>query len=565
MSLGKILLVDDEPHIVEMLKLRLEASDYEIFSALNGFEALEILESGQEIDAALIDIMMPGMHGIELLRRIKEIDGDVQVVIMTGYASLDTAIEAVKLGAFDYVRKPFDNIMAFMHTVKSAVDKRRLILENRDIGDKLKKSNDELQRINDMLGDNVNDLIMLHHITESVSGLISVDAVVDKFIDNLMRAVDFRKATLLSIDADLNTVEILGYSTLDPGVSGFKNIKLEYKSRFLKQAVELGKSVELKCKEEWSDDELARHLADQDTVLITYYPLIVRGGSKYVLILESSVAIDFRRMNIVELFMRQAALVLDNARMFTQLMDMNTQLMEMDQIKAEFISTVSHELRTPLTTVKESVSLLADGIMGAVSDKQQHVLKVSKSNIDRLARLIEDLLNMSRLESGKIDIFKLDTHISSMLEKAIMAVKSLADQREQNISVSIAEGIDVMSLDEDRIIQVLINLLSNSMKYSPLKSEIKLTVESTVDYMIFRIGDQGLGIDAKQHDRLFKRFSQIDRKDGSGAQGTGLGLAISKELVEMHGGKIWLEASSPGKGSVFAFRLPREEMEEKNG
>lgn len=161
MSNARILIVDDEPHIVEMLKMRLEANDYQVEDAQSGRDAISLMDDNKDFDAIMTDIMMPGMDGIELLQNIKEINSNIEVIIITGFASLNTAIEAVRLGAYDYIKKPFEDMPKLLHTVKSAVEKKRLVIENKKLTEDLKLANENLKKINIVLGDNLDEMIML--------------------------------------------------------------------------------------------------------------------------------------------------------------------------------------------------------------------------------------------------------------------------------------------------------------------------------------------------------------------------------------------------------------------
>ena len=238
-----------------------------------------------------------------------------------------------------------------------------------------------------------------------------------------------------------------------------------------------------------------------------------------------------------------------------------TKKKEIDRMKSELISNVSHELRTPISIVKEGVSLVLDGVLGPIKEDQKDILSRVKNNIDRLARLINDLLDISKIEAGKMVLKKSLVDISSLAKEILISFKNQAEEKNIKLITHLNVESPDISIDSDRISQVLTNLISNSIKFTTEHGQITLGVEDRKDKIEISVEDTGVGISKENIPELFKRFSQFDRTDGPGQKGTGLGLAISKEIVEMHKGKIWVE-SGPGKGSKFTFSLPRLSHEE---
>jgi len=237
-----------------------------------------------------------------------------------------------------------------------------------------------------------------------------------------------------------------------------------------------------------------------------------------------------------------------------------TKKKEIDRMKSELISNVSHELRTPISIVKEGVSLVLDGVLGEVKGDQKDILSRVKNNIDRLARLVNDLLDISKIEAGRMVLKKSLVNILSLAEEVIFSFKNQAEEKNIKLITHLNVESPDISIDSDRISQVLTNLISNSIKFTPENGQITLGVEDRKDKVEISVEDTGIGIAEENIPDLFERFSQIDRVDGPGQKGTGLGLAISKEIVEMHKGKIWVD-SEPGKGSKFTFILPRFSQE----
>lgn len=233
-----------------------------------------------------------------------------------------------------------------------------------------------------------------------------------------------------------------------------------------------------------------------------------------------------------------------------------TEAKEIDRMKSELISNVSHELRTPLTTIKEGISLVFDGTLGPIREDQKDMLATVKNNIDRLARLINDLLDISKVEAGRMELKKRMVDITLLVEEVLTSFRGQTEKKHITLETRLTRKVSDVFIDPDRISQVLTNLISNSIKFTPGKGHITVSIADRAKKVEISVEDTGLGISPENISRLFDRFSQFNRVYGPGEKGTGLGLAISKEIIEMHGGRIWVE-SELGRGSTFIFSLPK--------
>jgi PAS domain S-box-containing protein len=233
-------------------------------------------------------------------------------------------------------------------------------------------------------------------------------------------------------------------------------------------------------------------------------------------------------------------------------------LKELDELKSDFVSNVSHELRTPLTAIKGSVDNMLDGITGPLNEKQTRYLSRIKANSDRLARLINDLLDLSRIEAG-IRLRYMNTFLLPIATEVIETLRPMAAEKRIQIEVAPdAENVTAW-VDSDRISEILINLVGNAIKFTPSEGRVRIHLHSIGGKFVkITVADTGPGIPADHASRVFDRFYQVTQAELQKTRGTGLGLSIAKALVEMHGGKIWLE-SVEGEGSTFVFTLPIEQ------
>ncbi|WP_088889900.1 PAS domain S-box protein [Leptolyngbya ohadii] len=230
-----------------------------------------------------------------------------------------------------------------------------------------------------------------------------------------------------------------------------------------------------------------------------------------------------------------------------------TERQAIDRMKNEFISIVSHELRTPLTAIRGFLGLLDTGIYDKKPEKAKHMIGQALTNSDRLVRLVNDILDLERLSSGKVQIIEEACGAEDLMQRAAAGVQSLADQA--NVRLIIVPTTAQAWADPDCIIQTLTNLLSNAIKFSPPDAAITLSAQTRTDSVLFSVQDQGRGIPADKLETIFGRFQQVDVSDSRQKGGTGLGLAICRSIVQQHGGSIWAE-SILGNGSTFYFTLP---------
>ncbi|MBI2095333.1 MAG: PAS domain S-box protein [Candidatus Omnitrophica bacterium] len=231
----------------------------------------------------------------------------------------------------------------------------------------------------------------------------------------------------------------------------------------------------------------------------------------------------------------------------------NRQLKELVAVKDEFVANVSHEFRTPLTAIREGVSLVLDGVLGPVTGEQDDFLRTVNGSVDRLHELINNILDLSKMEAGRFDLVRQRLEIRTVVDAQLSNYRAILGRR--TVRLHIPEGLEVYA-DADSLIKILSNLLSNAVKFTPEEGDIVIRAEERVEdrgvWAAVTVGDDGVGIAAEDLPKLFQRFSQVGTKH---APGTGLGLALVKQLVERHGGRITVD-SAPGAGSRFTFTLP---------
>ena len=230
---------------------------------------------------------------------------------------------------------------------------------------------------------------------------------------------------------------------------------------------------------------------------------------------------------------------------------------EVDRMKSEFISVVSHEMRTPLTAMKGALGLIASGATGSLSEDAAKLLDIAATNTDRLARLVSDMLDLERIESGRIALVRADIDLKEILRESIAIMTPIAHR--EGVEIVADQTAARVTVDGDRIIQTVTNLLSNAVKFSPAGGSVVIAVDEQLSVgqqkITVRVIDRGRGVPPDRLVDIFVRFHQVDASDSRAKGGTGLGLAICKNIVEAHGGDIWME-STPGGGATCVFTLP---------
>ena len=235
-----------------------------------------------------------------------------------------------------------------------------------------------------------------------------------------------------------------------------------------------------------------------------------------------------------------------------------TVTVEADRAKSEFVSTVSHELRTPMTSIKGYADLLMMGAVGELEEQQRHFVRIICNNADRLTGLVNDLLDISRIESGRVRLNPLAVSIPDIVDQVVSMLAGRAQARELAMRIDVADGLPAAWGDPDRVTQILTNLVGNALQYTPSGGSITVSARESEGMLAVSVADTGIGIAPSHLSKIFDRFFRADDPFVQESPGTGLGLAITRSLVEMHGGEIWVE-SEVGAGSVFTFTLPLAE------
>jgi signal transduction histidine kinase/FixJ family two-component response regulator len=548
---ARILVVDDEDQVVQIFRDLLTQQGYEVVSCDNGDDAITTVTTGR-FDLVLTDINLPGVDGLEVVRAAKAADKDTVVILITGYASTTTAIDALRQGAYDYITKPFD-LWETAKAIERGLESRNLILENRRLIVELGRANAELQEHEEILRRKVERatyrLGTLYEAGKAMSLSLSLQATCDVVVAQAARVTGSRACLLFLHDQGSDDFEAIAGVGVPPdryqklrfamGV-GYHGQVVQSAAPALVTGVSEAVGVEEVLAALRAENALIVPLLSNESVIGTITAINMEGGPEFT-------GDDAEGLKMLA---SQAAIAVTNAILYER-------TKELDRLKSDFVAVVSHEVRTPLTSINGSLELLGDERFHQLPAPQKELLGICQANTQRLISLINDILDFSKLESSRLSLNFEQMDVERVLVEAVENIRSLAGSRGVELDLKIDPSAGAVEADPMRVGQVATNLIGNAIKFSPEEGRIEVFASGDSSTVTVSVKDYGKGIAQRDINRLFQRFAQLDSSTTRKAGGTGLGLVISKGIVEQHGGKIWVE-SALGKGSTFSFSLPRQ-------
>jgi PAS domain S-box-containing protein len=482
----RILVIDDEPGMREGCRRTLAHEGYQVGTAADGEEAWRLVQAGGW-DLALVDIRMPGIGGIELLERIQSFDPDIVCIVISGYATLDTAMQAAKRGAYDILPKPFttDDLLL---VVRRGLEHRTLVLEAR----RLREARER-------------ELLLL---AEERSRL---HTVLDCLADGVL--VSNREGRLALFNPA--ALQLLGLAR-PPAIGTPVGEVLAQEG--------LANLIATIAREPGSRPAIvARELASGErTLLASVAPVVDEKGQ-----LLGTV---------------------------TLLRDI-TAAKTLDRLKSQFVSMTSHELRTPLAAVETYLGTLLEGFAGDLTPEQRTILERCSQRVQALVNLVDDLLDMSRLESGRVERQIAALDVAQVAGEVLDLLRPTAEERGVSLHAELPAGLPAVEMDREDLVRILTNLLGNAIKYNRPQGSVTLRARDEGYYLRLEVEDTGLGIPREALPQLFSEFFRVKRPETQHITGTGLGLAIVKRTVEYYKGRVEV-ASELGVGSTFTVYLP---------
>ena len=544
-SRARILVVDDEPAIVEIIADFLGTLGHEVRSVTSAEEAMPLLDEWRP-DAVLTDLNLPGASGLEVVREAKKRDGEVCVVVITGQATTDTAIDALRRGAYDYIQKPFD-LVDLQRTVERGLESRWLAYTNRALVEELRRHERELTRKVQLATWQMKTLFEL-------SSRMSRDLNLDfrlQFICQKAAELTGGRTSVLFLHTDPEEDEFTARAGYGLPVGKWTPLRFRGREGLCGKAVEERIAIRrvgpgIQSVPSAADAGLWEKLRPESVLIV---PLVTEQDVLGTLtVFDKAGGFTQEDEDFLTLFAGSAAIALDNAIL-------HERTLELDRMKSEFVAVVSHEIRTPLTVIKGSLEILGDERLWKIDERQQRLLSGAQANCDRLLVIIRDILDFSKLDSNAMVMNLVPASVRDVLHTASGDLATLLSERQIELVEKVPAELPPVLLDDYRLVQVVTNLLSNAIKFSLPGKRIHLSARRHGEEVWVSVRDEGEGIAPEDKKRLFKKFSQVDSSATRKVGGTGLGLVICKAIVEAHGGTIWCE-SEVGKGTEFTFSLP---------
>ena len=492
----KILVIDDEEIMRDGCSRILSKEGWSVMTAENGALGVDrIKEHPEQIGVVLLDLMMPGMSGMEVLDQVRAMDPNLLVIVITGYATVESAVEAMKKGAYDFIPKPFTPDQLRI-VVRRALERRALQKEAEFLRREREKSlrdiateKSKIKTIINCMGDGVlvcdrDSCIVLSN--PAASRMLKAPETC--LLGNYLNQCNLPQELSKTIGESLQTKD-MSYASVS-------------------QELEIGESREI---------YLRAHTAPvRDDIGETM-------GS------------------------------------VTVLQDIS-HLKELDKMKSEFIAMVAHELRAPIAAVEQQLTVILNKMAGEVTPKQEQLLSRAKERTKGLLALIKDLLDLSKIEAGKMVQYKEPLFLQEVIQRVVDLMRVEAENKKIDLQISVPSSVSLILADRNSMEGIFTNLISNAIKYTPEGGRVWVTLGEEGEFVKATVSDTGIGIKKTDLPRIFDKFYRVRTTETRQIVGTGLGLSIVKSIVDAHLGSISVE-SEDGGGTTFTVLFPKESIQ----
>jgi signal transduction histidine kinase len=415
---------------------------------------------------------------------------------------------------------------------------------------------DEVQARTTALARSVEELRALGAVSRAVNSTLDLQTVLDTIVANSVRLSRTEAGAIYVLDERQRAFQLRAtYGMSEELIAGIRNMHAE-----ISEAV--GLETETHQPRQVADLRDLPSTPVNDTILRAGYrarllvPLMRSRDVVGALVVRRKEPGEFPQavVSLMQTFAEQSAIALENARLFNEIAQKSRELEIASQHKSQFVANMSHELRTPLAAILGYAELIQEGFYGPLPEKSMDALTRIRSNGKHLLGLINSVLDIAKVEAGQFSLNLADYALDDLVETVRVATESLAETKKLSLKTDVARQLPAGFGDEQRLAQVLLNLVGNAIKFTD-SGEVRITAKAVDGHFAVGVTDTGPGIPLEEQQRVFEQFHQVDNSNTKTKGGTGLGLAIAKQIVEMHGGRIWVE-STLGKGTTFQMELP---------
>lgn len=517
---------------------------------------------------------------------------DILKTQLPGIVLLDTEIKDFDLKNISKKIKSFENVLTILLTKGDNIDPelskdanaflkepvtKNLLISTINANLKTKNSLEKLSNSNQELARSLYQLNVLYNTSSQFAGTLDKDKLINILIEGMDKSLSFGLACALTFDNNNMPVLIINslYKLSDRLLEALKlRAALNYKSLFEKKEI----PFELDIKNLKIEKHIKHAVKEYDFSVLRsdsmFSPIVLSENFFGFIEIFREAEFTTEDATCFQTLTQQVSLPLKSASLYEEIKKSNQKLERLERLKSEFISIVSHELRTPLTAIKNSLDIVSSGKAGGLTDTMGNFMNMAKRNVTRLSGIINDLLDLSKIEAGKMD-FKFEImSIEPVIEYVRTSLNEMAKEKNLELTTKIEDNCANIYADSHRLEQVLTNLVSNAIKFTPEGGKVDIRTQvidakdiNLVDIFEYDLGrlhgqylqicvkDNGLGISKEHLSHVFDKFAQIENSLSRKVGGSGLGLPIAKQLLDAHNGTIWCN-SKPEKGSSFYFVLP---------
>ena len=636
-----ILVIENNVETQQLLaKFVLEPNSYRFLTATDGETGLR-LALHEKPDLIVVDMQLPGLSGLAVLRALREQSVDIPIICTTGHESVEMVVQAFRLGARDYVLKPFGPV-EMQEAIRRALSSSTLREERDQLNQKLVEVNQQLQR-------QLQELNVIYTIGRSVTSLLDLNQTLNRVVESAVYLTDAEEGLLLLLDKDESELYLRAAKDLDETVA--RNLRVRVDDSIAGRVIKTGRPIFLtgdrakvttgyltkallylplrvhdrgvigvlgvvnRTREHsFSERDIfvLSGLADYAAIAIenawlfetveaerTKLETVLQNAQSAVIIVDEKNKIQFcnaaacadldlprdstwlnrpvdkviPRPTLCTMFLEvsetkratRSEIILEDGRTFNAqitpiaaigrvlMMQDISHLKELDRIKSDFVTSISHDLRTPLTTIQGYIELLPRA--GPVNEQQQNFVLRARQSMEAITGLLDTVLDIDRLEAG-LEMEMVNCDLAQLIEESIENIRPEAEEQGKELRLEVAESLPPVQGNPNRLRQVLDQLLSNAVKYTP-EGEGWIAVKAHQDngHIVVHVSDNGIGIPRTEQPNIFEKFYRVESSETLGMAGVGLGLAVVRTVIAKHNGRVWVE-SRPGQGSVFSFVLP---------
>ncbi|MDD3419158.1 MAG: ATP-binding protein [Candidatus Gastranaerophilales bacterium] len=549
----KILLITQDDNLTQKCSDVFVQNDYK-FELAKDKQEIDFVVTQFAPDVVLVDMDFDGVDVQVLCNNLKlySQSDDIQLLLITdGKKILPDALSRVD----GYVVKPFSNEVLLSSVNAHLRTKKRL--------DMIFSKTSELAR-------SLYQLNVMYDTSSQLAGTLDKQKLIDVMREGFERSISFAMCAILLVSDDDVTLVINSLHPVSERLEAAIKLRmmLNYKNLFHDRKCPFDfniDDIQVSKASKHSDGNFDIKIVDFDTL---FSPISTADNFFGMVEVFRDEKFSQEDATCFQTLVKQVSLPLESANLYEELQNTNKKLEKLEQLKSEFISIVSHELRTPLTAIKNSLKIILSGKSGELPAPMANFLNMASRNVTRLSGIINDLLDLSKIEAGKMDFRFEKFNAKTSFEDVYATFLASAQEKNINLNLDLSQNLDDAYGDLDRIEQVLSNLVSNAVKFTPEEGEIKISAKDATDeeikkcnpalkggYVKISVKDTGIGIAADDLPKVFDKFQQIESALVRKVGGTGLGLSIARQLVEAHRGCIWVD-SEVGLGSEFSFLIP---------